>query len=324
MGGIGARGHEGRVPERGHGQHWQRLTRLGWLSWADANGDKVFRYLRDDNQQTVISFYAPSLDWQDTVDFLEDLDRDLGEGGDAYRVSGRGIILAQISEDVARSAVASTGIVAGMILLMLVGINVSREERPARGALKGLVMWIPLAVVVVWVYGLMGWLGYQLNSQTVTIGALTLGLGVDYAVHFVTRLDEEVEHDPNAGISKWVSITNATTGRAMMAAALTTAGGFAVLNLSSLLPLSSSRQRRGYPARLAQRRLLLPDEPLRPATQAGRQSSQNRPYGAMRERPARGLAPMWPFNRKRRGPERSLRRKKVVSYERERGSQKEK
>jgi predicted RND superfamily exporter protein len=32
-------------------------------------------------------------------------------------------------------------------------------------------------------------------------------------------------------------LTNATTGRAMMAAALTTAGGFAVLNLSSLLPL---------------------------------------------------------------------------------------
>ena len=211
---------------------WETLS-----SWAGENQDKVFRYLRADNQQTVISFYAPSLDWQETVDFLDELDQDLSEGGDGYRISGRGIILAQISEDVARSAVASTGIVAGMILLMLVGINISREDRPSRGALKGLVMWIPLAVVVVWVYGLMGWLGYQLNSQTVTIGALTLGLGVDYAVHFVTRLDEEIEHDPKAGISKWVSITNATTGRAMMAAALTTAGGFAVLNLSSLLPL---------------------------------------------------------------------------------------
>ena len=98
-------------------------------------------------------------------------------------------------------------------------------------------MWLPLAIVVVWVYGLMGWLGYQLNSQTVTIGALTLGLGVDYAVHFVTRMDEEIEHNPTAGIVNWVSLTNATTGRAMMAAALTTAGGFAVLNLSSLLPL---------------------------------------------------------------------------------------
>ena len=154
-----------------------------------------------------------------------------------FKVSGRGLILAQISEDVAKSAVASTGIVAAMILLMLVMINISRENTPQRGLLKGFVMWLPLAIVVIWVYGLMGWFGYQLNSQTVTIGALTLGLGVDYAVHFVTRLDEEIEHNPSAGIVNWVSLTNATTGRAMMAAALTTAGGFAVLNLSSLLPL---------------------------------------------------------------------------------------
>ena len=53
-------------------------------------------------------------------------------------------------------------------------------------------------VVVVWVYGIMGLTGYELNSQTVTIGALTLGLGVDYAVHLTTRLEEEVEHAPFA------------------------------------------------------------------------------------------------------------------------------
>lgn len=211
-----------------------------WLqlqNWVDANQDLTFRYLRADFKQTVISFYAPSLDWQETVDFVTGLDNELNANGGEYKVSGRGLILAQISEDVAISAVASTGIVAGVILLMLVIINVSREETPQRGMLKGFVMWLPLAIVVVWVYGLMGWLGYQLNSQTVTIGALTLGLGVDYAVHFVTRMDEEIEHNPTAGIVNWVSLTNATTGRAMMAAALTTAGGFAVLNLSSLLPL---------------------------------------------------------------------------------------
>ena len=211
-----------------------------WLqlqNWVDANQDLTFRYLRADFKQTVISFYAPSLDWQETVDFVTGLDNELNANGGEYKVSGRGLILAQISEDVAISAVASTGIVAGVILLMLVAINVSREETPRRGMLKGFVMWLPLAIVVVWVYGLMGWLGYQLNSQTVTIGALTLGLGVDYAVHFVTRMDEEIEHNPTAGIVNWVSLTNATTGRAMMAAALTTAGGFAVLNLSSLLPL---------------------------------------------------------------------------------------
>ena len=92
-------------------------------------------------------------------------------------------------------------------------------------------------VVVVWVYGIMGLTGYELNSQTVTIGALTLGLGVDYAVHLTTRLEEEVEHAPFANPSEWTTRSVATTGRAMFGAALTTAGGFSVLNFSSLVPL---------------------------------------------------------------------------------------
>ena len=209
---------------------------FGLTTWVDKNQDLTFRYLREDNNQTVISFQAPTLDWQKTVDFVTDLDSSLNENGE-YRVSGRGLVLAQVSEDVAKSAVASTLIVAGIILFMLLAINVSREASLSKGVLKGVVMWFPLVMVVIWVYGIMGWLGYQLNSQTVTIGALTLGLGVDYAVHFVTRVDEEIEANPSAGVVNWVSTTNATTGRAMMAAAFTTAGGFAVLNLSSLLPL---------------------------------------------------------------------------------------
>ena len=64
-----------------------------------------------------------------------------------------------------------------------------------------------------------------------------MGLGVDYAVHFTTRLEEEVEHNPRATQQEWVEKASATTGRAMFGAALTTAGGFAVLNLSALLPL---------------------------------------------------------------------------------------
>ena len=98
-------------------------------------------------------------------------------------------------------------------------------------------MWIPLGTVVVWVYGLMGMLGYELNAQTVTIGALTLGLGVDYAVHYAHRYEEERHANPLSTPDVWVSRTTVTTGRAMAGAAITTAGGFAVLNLSGLLPL---------------------------------------------------------------------------------------
>ena len=125
-----------------------------------------------------------------------------------------------------------------VILFMLVGIHTVRNGNDVKeGLQRGFVSWIPLMMVVVWVYGIMGYTGYNINSQTVTIGALSLGLGVDYAVHFTTRLEEEAEHQPLAPPEVWVAKSSATTGRAMAGAALTTAGGFAVLNLSALLPL---------------------------------------------------------------------------------------
>ena len=182
--------------------------------------------------QTVISFQAATLDWQATADFETELSDDLADlakdsdGDFTVQLSGRSLILAQVTADVADSAILSTGTVAGVILLMLIGINTVRQKDLAKGAARGFVTWIPLMVVVVWVYGIMGLTGYQLNSQTVTIGALTLGLGVDYAVHLTTRLEEEVEHAPNADPAEWSTKSVATTGRAMFGAAITTAGGF--------------------------------------------------------------------------------------------------
>ena len=81
-----------------------------------------------------------------------------------------------------------------------------------------------------------GYTGFQLNSQTVTIGALTLGLGVDYAIHIATRLEEEAEHDPLAGPEVWVSRAVSTTGRAWEPR-YHNCRRVLVLNLSSLVPL---------------------------------------------------------------------------------------
>ena len=95
----------------------------------------------------------------------------------------------------------------------------------------------------------MGLAGYQLNSQTVTIGALALGLGVDYAVHYVIRLEEEVELHPEKTVAQWTSKTTATTGRAMLGAAISTAGGFAILLLwiASIAIVRSSLHRSHQP-----------------------------------------------------------------------------
>ena len=205
--------------------------------------DLVDLLLYTDGQQTIISFQANTLDWQATVDFEEALSESLEdasssvEGTFSMELSGRALILAQISADVAISAITSTAIVAFTILFVLIVIQFVRTKSITQAVLRGGVIWIPLITVVMWVYGIMGLAGYQLNSQTVTIGALALGLGVDYAVHYVIRLEEEVEMNPQKTVAQWTSKTTATTGRAMLGAAISTAGGFAILNLSGLLPL---------------------------------------------------------------------------------------
>ena len=218
---------------------WEELS--NWLLSTDKGRELSSGLFSSSGDQTVISFQASTLDWTATTVFQADMTESIDQAtyGSAFEasLSGRSLILAQITADVAEAAVVSTSVVAGVILLMLLVIQTGRTGDPVRGIKRGFVAWLPLMAVVAWVFGIMGYTGFQLNSQTVTIGALTLGLGVDYAIHIATRLEEEAEHDPLAGPEVWVSRAVSTTGRAMGAAAITTAGGFSVLNLSSLVPL---------------------------------------------------------------------------------------
>ena len=225
--------------ESGANDSWRELEY--WLLQTDEGRDLSSGILSSSGNQTVISFQASTLDWSATSEFESELSSSLSNEAEytdfILRVSGRSLILAQITSDVADAATLSTTIVAGVILVMLLTIQTGRTGSVLIGVKRGFVSWLPLMAVVAWVYGIMGFTGFQLNSQTVTIGALTLGLGVDYAIHIATRLEEEAMHDPSAGPAAWTSRSIATTGRAMCAAAVTTAGGFSVLNLSSLVPL---------------------------------------------------------------------------------------
>jgi predicted RND superfamily exporter protein len=56
-----------------------------------------------------------------------------------------------------------------------------------RSAVTGLWSVLPACVAVLWVFGLMGWAGIPLGVATSMFCAITLGIGVDYAIHFVER-----------------------------------------------------------------------------------------------------------------------------------------
>lgn len=86
---------------------------------------------------------------------------------------------------------------------------------------------IPVILVACWLYGFMYLAGYYLNMLTATIAAISIGVGIDFSIHFTERFREELEVSGDKRTA--IQITSQTTGLALFSAALTTAIGFAVI-----------------------------------------------------------------------------------------------
>ncbi|MBD3272083.1 MAG: MMPL family transporter [Elusimicrobia bacterium] len=56
-----------------------------------------------------------------------------------------------------------------------------------RSPLRGLVSLIPLSITIVFIYGLLGILGKDYDMPVAVLSALTLGLSIDFAIHFIQR-----------------------------------------------------------------------------------------------------------------------------------------
>jgi len=101
--------------------------------------------------------------------------------------------------------------------------------------LLGILSMLPVLLVLVWILGTMVTIGYTLNVMTILIGALTVGLGVTYAIHISHRFIEEMEH--HHSLEKAVNNTVKNTGSALFGAAMTTVLGFGVLFFAILPPM---------------------------------------------------------------------------------------
>ena len=95
----------------------------------------------------------------------------------------------------------------------------------------GVIAVFPTILASIWILATMTLLGITLNVLTVMVTALTIGLGIDYAIHIVERYREEIEHKTE---SQAIETTIVRTGSALLISGLTTVSGFAVLFLSPM------------------------------------------------------------------------------------------
>jgi predicted RND superfamily exporter protein len=54
----------------------------------------------------------------------------------------------------------------------------------------GLIAMLPLSTTILAVYGLIGWIGKDYDMPIAVLSSLTLGLSVDFAIHFIQRMRE--------------------------------------------------------------------------------------------------------------------------------------
>ncbi|MDG1306542.1 MAG: MMPL family transporter [Porticoccaceae bacterium] len=84
------------------------------------------------------------------------------------------------------------------------------------------------------VLGGMGISGIPLDMMTITIAAITVGIGVDHAIHYITRFRREFSLDGNYIAS--MHRAHASIGQALFYTAMTIIIGFSILALSNFIP----------------------------------------------------------------------------------------
>ncbi len=106
-----------------------------------------------------------------------------------------------------------------------------------RSPLLGLLTAIPPVLAIGWTLGFMAVSGIPLNMMTAFVGSFTVGLGIDYPIHMVTRWVEE--RKKKKSILECYTITIRSTGKELGFSALTTLSAFIAF---ALMPMPVMRE----------------------------------------------------------------------------------
>ena len=98
----------------------------------------------------------------------------------------------------------------------------------------GLIGSVPIIITALISFGLMGFLNIALNSTTALLSSIAIGIGIDYAVHFIEqyRISSSLYTDK----LKIAQETMAHSGRAIIFNAVVVIAGFMVLVFSNFPP----------------------------------------------------------------------------------------
>jgi predicted RND superfamily exporter protein len=189
----------------------------------------LYRDATGSYRATVIRVYVNAIESSEVRKMYSQLQDDINDvkySGLEKSVTG-GVILTVTTMDALQdSQIWSTTVSILFALVVLIVIY--------RRISLGVIAIIPVLISSVWILGTMYLFGISINVFTVSITALTIGLGIDYAIHIIERYREERKRaKPEEAINKTIH----NTGAALFISGITTVSGFIVLTISRIPPI---------------------------------------------------------------------------------------
>ncbi len=116
------------------------------------------------------------------------------------------------------------GLVLVLIILLL----------QTRSFLWGILSFLPLLFTIALIYGVVGLIGKDFDMPVAVLSTLSLGMAIDFAIHFVGRFHQRYKEDPR--LKEALIWTVARPGKGIFLNAILFATGFAVMAFAALTP----------------------------------------------------------------------------------------
>lgn len=183
---------------------------------SDYRGANLTVQMKSDDSQTIGSIVAY---FDSAADRFEPY-------GIRTRYAGSGYKSLVFSGLILNGQISSLGI-SVLIVFLLVAFMF-------RSLLLGLIGTIPVAISIAVNFGIMGLLDIPLTTSTALISSIAVGIGVDYAIHFIERYRESLKETGDATTAARFAMSH--TGRAVLLNAVIVTAGFLVLLFSVFPP----------------------------------------------------------------------------------------
>ena len=170
---------------------------------------------------------APDLNRNELLQRIErGVEEEFGLADEDVGVTGILVMYNNVLQSLFQSQILTLVVVMLAIMLMFLALF--------RSISIAVICIIPNAIAAAFVLGIMGWANIPLDIMTITIAAISVGIGVDNTIHYMHRFKREFSRFGDYRAT--MHFCHNSIGRAMYFTSMTIVAGFSILALSNFIP----------------------------------------------------------------------------------------